>query len=204
VTPEEVAASNITAIGFELIDAIGNPNVTYSEDCLYLNVWTKPQTGDSKKAVMIFIYGGAFDSGTSSYAMLSGAFLADHEDVIIVNFKYGGIPYIHISTNAAAAIDYRFLVSQEIRQRRKTSPSWTNGSRWNGYEITSPALAATQVESPYLGSLPDLHRPTFTRMPGLPTQSWRASFSSQERLLALDCPTPQKVQLQRGMASHLP
>lgn len=31
---------------------------TFSEDCLSLNIWTKPQTGDAKKAVMIWIYGG--------------------------------------------------------------------------------------------------------------------------------------------------
>jgi carboxylesterase type B len=24
-----------------------------SEDCLYLNIWTKPQTGEKKKAVMV-------------------------------------------------------------------------------------------------------------------------------------------------------
>lgn len=30
---------------------------TFSEDCLTLNVWTKPQTGDSKKAVMLYIHG---------------------------------------------------------------------------------------------------------------------------------------------------
>jgi carboxylesterase type B len=24
-----------------------------SEDCLYINVWTKPQTGEKKKAVMV-------------------------------------------------------------------------------------------------------------------------------------------------------
>jgi hypothetical protein len=28
------------------------------EDCLYLNIWSKPQTGEKKKAVMIWIYGG--------------------------------------------------------------------------------------------------------------------------------------------------
>lgn len=30
----------------------------YSEDCLGLNVWTKPQTGERRKAVMAWIYGG--------------------------------------------------------------------------------------------------------------------------------------------------
>lgn len=59
----------------------------YSEDCLYLNVWSKPQSGERKKAVMVFIYGGAFDSGTSSSPQLNGAGLADQGDVIVVSFK---------------------------------------------------------------------------------------------------------------------
>ena len=36
---------------------------------------------------MVFIYGGAFDSGTSSSPTFNGAALADQEDVIIVTFK---------------------------------------------------------------------------------------------------------------------
>jgi cholinesterase len=34
---------------------LGNP---VSEDCLTINVWTKPQVGEKKKAVMVWIYGG--------------------------------------------------------------------------------------------------------------------------------------------------
>ena len=59
----------------------------HSEDCLYLNVWSKPQSGEPLKAVMVFIYGGGFDGGTSSLPIFNGAALAGQEDVIIVNFK---------------------------------------------------------------------------------------------------------------------
>lgn len=34
----------------------GGLNRTYSEDCLALNIWTK--AGNSKKAVLVWIYGG--------------------------------------------------------------------------------------------------------------------------------------------------
>ena len=34
-----------------------------SEDCLTLNVWSKPQAGDAKKAVLVWIHGGAFTTG---------------------------------------------------------------------------------------------------------------------------------------------
>lgn len=37
-----------------------------SEDCLTLNVWTKPQVGDRKKAVLVWVYGGAYTVGTDN------------------------------------------------------------------------------------------------------------------------------------------
>jgi carboxylesterase type B len=40
-------------------EAMGaGPNQEYNEDCLTLNVWTKPQEGEKKKAVLVWIYGG--------------------------------------------------------------------------------------------------------------------------------------------------
>ena len=36
----------------------GIPNRTYSEDCLTLNIWSKPGSGEKNKAVLIWIYGG--------------------------------------------------------------------------------------------------------------------------------------------------
>jgi cholinesterase len=36
----------------------GQAGRTQSEDCLTLNVWSKPQVGEKKKAVMAWIYGG--------------------------------------------------------------------------------------------------------------------------------------------------
>jgi len=59
-----------------------------SEDCLTLNVWTKPQIGESKKAVMLWIYGGAFTSGYSGDPLYNGQYIADQEDVVIVSIKY--------------------------------------------------------------------------------------------------------------------
>lgn len=59
----------------------------YSEDCLNLNVWTKPQTGEAKKAVLVWIYGGGFNSGSSSVPGYNGANIAEQEDVVVVSFK---------------------------------------------------------------------------------------------------------------------
>ncbi|KAI1005840.1 hypothetical protein K3495_g2380 [Podosphaera aphanis] len=59
-----------------------------NEDCLFLNVWTKPQVGEKKKAVMVWIYGGAFSFGSSSMPAYNGRNLAALEDVVVVSFNY--------------------------------------------------------------------------------------------------------------------
>lgn len=59
-----------------------------SEDCLYLNVWSKPQSGEAQKAVMVFIHGGGFTGGSASrMPVTDGSSLADQDDVIIVTLK---------------------------------------------------------------------------------------------------------------------
>jgi cholinesterase len=35
------------------------------EDCLHLNIYTKPQVGEKKKAVLVWIYGGGFVFGSN-------------------------------------------------------------------------------------------------------------------------------------------
>ena len=37
------------------LDEQGN---SFGEDCLTLNIWTKPQTGEKSKAVLLWIFGG--------------------------------------------------------------------------------------------------------------------------------------------------
>lgn len=58
------------------------------EDCLYINVWSKPQTGSTQKPVLVWIYGGGFNTGGTNTSAYSGQFWADTEDVVFVNFNY--------------------------------------------------------------------------------------------------------------------
>lgn len=55
----------ITPAGYELLQEYSADTPAISEDCLTLNVWTKPQTGDEKKAVMVssLVHGAAATPG---------------------------------------------------------------------------------------------------------------------------------------------
>jgi carboxylesterase type B len=67
------------------LGAGGPPN----EDCLSLSVWVPPRAaGDAPKAVMVWIYGGAFVGGSSAMSMTDGSSLAKNQDVIVVAINY--------------------------------------------------------------------------------------------------------------------
>ncbi|KAK9854239.1 hypothetical protein MYU51_004095 [Penicillium brevicompactum] len=64
-----------------------------SEDCLYLNVWAPSKRRDEKRrnkaAVMMFIHGGSYFSGSGSVGYYDGTYLVqDNEDIIVVTFNY--------------------------------------------------------------------------------------------------------------------
>jgi cholinesterase len=44
--------------GMVLLTELMQLGHSVSEDCLTLNVWTKPQSGAKSKAVLVWIYGG--------------------------------------------------------------------------------------------------------------------------------------------------
>jgi carboxylesterase type B len=63
-------------------------NVTYSEDCLFLNIYVPQKSTVSPKPVMFWIHGGSFLTGGSSDPAFNGSFLAENEDVIVVTTNY--------------------------------------------------------------------------------------------------------------------
>ncbi|KAK4119589.1 alpha/beta-hydrolase [Parathielavia appendiculata] len=87
--PQELIEQfGITDVGLELIKSINNPGIPVSEDCLTLNIWTKPQTGEKRKAVMVWVHGGTFISGSSAVPDYNGQFFAEQEDVVLVTINY--------------------------------------------------------------------------------------------------------------------
>ncbi|ELU13973.1 hypothetical protein CAPTEDRAFT_85430, partial [Capitella teleta] len=66
---------------------------SYSEDCLYLNLFV-PETRlpigkwTRNLAVMVYIHGGEFVTGSASWRHLDGSILAVHGGVIVVTLNY--------------------------------------------------------------------------------------------------------------------
>ncbi|XP_076370825.1 acetylcholinesterase-like [Tachypleus tridentatus] len=64
-----------------------NPNTPLSEDCLKLNVWV-PHIKPKKVAVMVWIFGGGYYSGTSTLNVYDAKILSTEEQVIVVSLNY--------------------------------------------------------------------------------------------------------------------
>ncbi|KAG2417666.1 cholinesterase [Aspergillus terreus] len=71
-----------------VLNATSYEDSILDEDCLTINVWSKPQQGEKKKAVLFWIYGGGFAIGSASSAVYDGSILADENDVVVVSFNY--------------------------------------------------------------------------------------------------------------------
>jgi para-nitrobenzyl esterase len=75
--------------------AVIDPNLTMSEDCLYLNVWTPAADEKEKLPVMVFLYGGAFGKIAGSMPLYNGTALA-RKGVIVVtpNYRVGALGFL--------------------------------------------------------------------------------------------------------------
>ncbi|CAF1003382.1 unnamed protein product [Didymodactylos carnosus] len=70
-------------------EKIWSPNTVRSENCLYLNVWVPVQRyPKTKLAVLVWIYGGGFVTGTASLDIYDGRILSALNNVIVVSMQY--------------------------------------------------------------------------------------------------------------------
>lgn len=61
---------------------------SYSEDCLYLNIYTPAKDANEKLPVFFWIHGGGFNSGASSQSLYPGEDLAERGNMIVVTINY--------------------------------------------------------------------------------------------------------------------
>jgi hypothetical protein len=94
-----------------------------SEDCLYLNIWTPylPNgnvTADKKKAVMVWIHGGGFTSGSGSDKDFDGSALASRGDVVAVTINY------RLSTLGFLALENTTVTGNQGIRDQDTALDW--------------------------------------------------------------------------------
>ncbi|NQX44884.1 carboxylesterase/lipase family protein [Paenibacillus tritici] len=77
----------------------GGSNPVYSEDCLYLNVWSPATEQEDALPVMVWIHGGTFVTGAGSQPMFDGTRMAASGRVVLVtvNYRLGPLGFMHLS-----------------------------------------------------------------------------------------------------------
>lgn len=72
----------------------GRGPIERSEDCLYLNVWTRADA-DAALPVMVWIHGGALQIGHGHLPMYDGAVLTGKDVVLVsINYRLGALGYL--------------------------------------------------------------------------------------------------------------
>jgi para-nitrobenzyl esterase len=70
-----------------------------SEDCLFLNVWTKSLRQNAKRPVLVWLHGGGFATGSASALLYDGTNMASRSDVVVVgiNHRLNAFGYTHLA-----------------------------------------------------------------------------------------------------------
>ena len=66
------------------IQTYGQDEPAYSEDCLFLNVWT-PALDGKKRPVMVYLHGGGYSTGSAGSTSQDGGRMAAVHDVVVVS-----------------------------------------------------------------------------------------------------------------------
>lgn len=84
-------------------DGDGQP---MSEDCLFLNVWTPAIADGGARPVMVYIHGGAYNSGSGSHPQYDGRRLAEKGDVVVVtvNHRLNAFGYLYLPLLSGGAL----------------------------------------------------------------------------------------------------
>ncbi|MGI1677622.1 MAG: carboxylesterase/lipase family protein [Cellvibrionaceae bacterium] len=70
-----------------------------SEDCLFLNVWSKGVGKKANRPVMVWLHGGGFTSGSGASSLYDGINLCRRGDVVVVtiNHRLGALAHLNLS-----------------------------------------------------------------------------------------------------------
>ena len=98
------------------IQGAGQTTAEFSEDCLYLNVWSPAKSPKDKLPVLVWIYGGGFSMGSSAFN--DGAELA-RKGVVLVSFNYrvgqmGFFAHPELSAESPAGVSGNYGILDQI------------------------------------------------------------------------------------------
>ena len=107
-TPKAASTTRIHATAFgpicpEVPETTGLP--PQSEDCLSVNVWSPAGAAPGADLpVMVFIYGGSFETGTSAVPLYDGSYMSSTQNAVVVTFNYrvGALGFLHTGAPEAA------------------------------------------------------------------------------------------------------
>lgn len=98
-----------------LREAMGDFDTPQSEDCLHLTVWT-PAADQQRRPVVVWLHGGAWQSGGGALDWYDGAGLAARGDLVVVavNYRLAALGWLYVPGQTAnvglldqeAAIDW--------------------------------------------------------------------------------------------------
>jgi para-nitrobenzyl esterase len=71
-----------------LLQGMAGQEPAQGEDCLVLNVWTGGLDTQTSRAVMVWLHGGAFESGSGSWPLYEGTPLAARGDAVVVTLNH--------------------------------------------------------------------------------------------------------------------
>lgn len=88
------------------------------EDCLSVNVWTPTERAARPRAVMVWIYGGGFNEGSSAVAVYDGAPLASR-GVVVVSLNYrtgvlGALAHPELSKESPHGVSGNYGILDQI------------------------------------------------------------------------------------------
>lgn len=123
-----------------------NPLEEMSEDCLYINAWVpNPDDRTSKRAILVWIYGGGFYSGSSTLDIYDGRYLAASQNVIVISMQYrlGILGFLNLESEDAPG-NMGLLDQVMGLQWTQDNAEYLNGDK-NNVTISGESAGAVSV-----------------------------------------------------------
>lgn len=116
---EPLAATQLPPSGPQNRSALTPLPDNYSEDCLYLNLWTPAaQQPAARRPVMVWIHGGGFQQGGSGQAIYNGQALAQAGVVVVtINYRiglFGFLAHPALTAEAPAQVSGNYGLQDQI------------------------------------------------------------------------------------------